>query len=89
MVMFLYGISYYQLYVQMVLFDYVIWFYCLFCVDDWLLYLLDSFSVQDLCGLVCGQFFICDGVLVVSIVQEGLICVVIDSVVVVVVLVKD
>lgn len=72
MMMWLYGVLYMNLKFQMVLFDYVMWFYCFFCLDDWFFYEQDSLSVSGSCGFNCGFIFDCEGCFVVSVVQEGL-----------------
>ncbi|PNS09726.1 acyl-CoA thioesterase II [Solilutibacter silvestris] len=67
------GISYYQPNVAMASLDHALWFHRPFRVDDWLLYSIDSPSVQDARGLARGQIFDRSGKLVASTVQEGLI----------------
>jgi len=53
--------------------DHAMWFHHDFRMDDWLLYALDSPSAAGARGMVRGQFFDPRGVLVASVVQEGLI----------------
>ena len=53
--------------------DHAMWFHRPFRFDDWLLYVIDSPSASGARGLVRGQFFTRDGVLVASTAQEGLI----------------
>jgi acyl-CoA thioesterase-2 len=52
--------------------DHAMWFHHDFRMDDWLLYSLDSPSAAGARGLVHGQFFDPQGVLVASVAQEGL-----------------
>ena len=67
------GISYYQPNVAMASLDHALWFHRPFRADDWLLYSIDSPSVQDARGLARGQIFDRQGKLVASTAQEGLI----------------
>ncbi len=67
------GISYYQPNVAMASLDHALWFHRPFRADDWLLYSIDSPSVQDARGLARGQIFDRNGKLVASTAQEGLI----------------
>ena len=67
------GISYYQPNVQMASLDHALWFHRPFRADDWLLYSIDSPSVQDARGLARGQIFDRHGKLVASTAQEGMI----------------
>ncbi|MCX4244153.1 acyl-CoA thioesterase II [Paraliomyxa miuraensis] len=53
--------------------DHAMWFHRPFRMDDWLLYAVQSPSASGARGLVRGQLFTRDGVLVASTVQEGLI----------------
>jgi acyl-CoA thioesterase-2 len=53
--------------------DHALWFHRPFRVDEWLLYSCDSPTAQGARGLVRGQIFNRDGVLVASSAQEGLI----------------
>jgi len=73
------GISYYQPNVQMASLDHALWFHRPFRADDWLLYSIDSPSVQSARGLARGQIFDRAGHLVASTAQEGLIRVVKDA----------
>jgi acyl-CoA thioesterase-2 len=52
--------------------DHAMWFHRPFRMDEWLLYVIDSPSASGARGLVRGQLFTRDGVLVASTVQEGL-----------------
>jgi len=52
--------------------DHAMWFHRPFVVDDWLLYSIESPSASGARGLVRGQLFTRDGLLVASTVQEGL-----------------
>ncbi len=53
--------------------DHAMWFHRDFRIDEWLLYALDSPSASDARGFNRGNIFRQDGVLVASVVQEGLI----------------
>jgi acyl-CoA thioesterase-2 len=53
--------------------DHAMWFHRPFRMDEWLLYAVDSPSASGGRGLVRGQLFTRDGVLVASTAQEGLI----------------
>jgi acyl-CoA thioesterase-2 len=52
--------------------DHAMWFHRPFRMDQWLLYAVDSPSASGARGLVRGQLFTQDGVLVASTAQEGL-----------------
>lgn len=52
--------------------DHAMWFHRDFRVDDWLLYATDSPSASNARGFSRGNIFTRDGVLVASVVQEGL-----------------
>jgi acyl-CoA thioesterase-2 len=58
---------------QVATIDHAMWFHHDFRFDDWLLYAVDSPSASGARGLVRGQFFNRDGVLVASTMQEGVI----------------
>ena len=53
--------------------DHAMWFHRAFRADDWLLYDQDSPTAYGARGFARGQIFTRDGLLVVSVVQEGLI----------------
>jgi len=53
--------------------DHAMWFHRPFRADDWLLYAQDTPSASGGRGLARGSIFTRDGVLVASVVQEGLI----------------
>ena len=53
--------------------DHAIWFHRQARVDDWLLYVLESPSMQSSRGLSFGSIFTRDGKLVASVAQEGLV----------------
>ena len=53
--------------------DHAMWFHRPFRADEWLLYAQDSPSASGSRGLARGLVFTADGVLVASVVQEGLI----------------
>ena len=53
--------------------DHAMWFHREFRMDEWILYAIDSPSASGGRGLVRGQFFNQDGVLIASTMQEGLI----------------
>jgi len=52
--------------------DHAMWFHRPFRADDWLLYQLDSPSASNARGFTRGNIFNREGVLVASVVQEGL-----------------
>ena len=56
---------------QVATIDHSMWFHREFRLDDWLLYVVDSPSASGGRGLVRGQFFTRDGVVVASTMQEG------------------
>ena len=58
---------------QMASLDHALWFHRPFRADDWLLYVQDSPSTQRGRGICRGSVYTRDGVLVASVVQEGLI----------------
>ncbi len=58
---------------QMASLDHAMWFHREFRADEWLLYALDSPSASNARGFTRGNFFTKQGVLVASVVQEGLI----------------
>jgi len=58
---------------QMASIDHAIWFHRNVCVDQWLLYSIDSPSRSGARGFARGSVFTRDGVLVASVAQEGLI----------------
>ena len=53
--------------------DHAMWFHRPVAMDSWLLYAQDAISVADGRGSAIGRFFTTDGVLVATVVQEGLI----------------
>ncbi len=53
--------------------DHAMWFHRSFRVDEWLLYAIDSPSASNSRGFTRGNIFTQEGVLVASVVQEGLI----------------
>jgi len=53
--------------------DHAIWFHRDFRIDDWLLYATDSPSAGNSRGFSRGNIFTKEGILVASVVQEGLI----------------
>lgn len=67
------AISYLQPNVQMASLDHAMWFHRPLRVDEWLLYVFDSPSMQDSRGLARGSIYTRDGVLVASTAQEGLV----------------
>lgn len=56
----------------MVSLDHAMWFYRLFCMDEWLLHVVESPTTSGARGLVRGRFFTRDGKLVATTAQEGL-----------------
>lgn len=67
------GVSWLTPGMQVASLDHAMWFHRPFRMDDWLLYAIESPSASGARGLVRGQFFTRDGVLVASTMQEGLI----------------
>ncbi|MET8522742.1 acyl-CoA thioesterase domain-containing protein [Nocardioides sp. NPDC004968] len=53
--------------------DHAMWFHRPVAMDDWLLYAQEAVSVDDGRGTGLGRFFTTDGVLVATVVQEGMI----------------
>jgi acyl-CoA thioesterase-2 len=53
--------------------DHAMWFHRPVRMDDWLLYVQDAVSVESGRGTAVGRFFTTDGLLVASVVQEGMI----------------
>jgi acyl-CoA thioesterase-2 len=53
--------------------DHAMWFHRDFRIDEWLLYALDSPSASNTRGFTRGNIFTQDGILVASVVQEGLL----------------
>ena len=49
------------------------WFHRPVSMDGWLLYAQEAMSVEDGRGSAVGKFFTPDGVLVASVVQEGML----------------
>ncbi len=58
---------------QMASLDHAMWFHREFRADEWLLFSIDSPSASNARGFTRGNFFTQEGVLVASVVQEGLI----------------
>jgi acyl-CoA thioesterase-2 len=67
------GRSFWDKDIMLATIDHAMWFHREFRMDDWLLYSVDSPSACGARGLVRGQFFTRDGILVASTVQEGLV----------------
>lgn len=67
------GVSWLSGKMQVASLDHAMWFHRPFRFDEWLLYVVDSPSASSARGLVRGQFFTQDGILVASTMQEGLI----------------
>lgn len=59
--------------VKMASLDHAMWFHRDFDMNDWLLYAIDSPSASNARGFTRGNIFTRDGVLVASVVQEGMI----------------
>jgi acyl-CoA thioesterase-2 len=59
--------------IQVASIDHAMWFHRPFRADEWLLHVMESPSANGSRGLVRGQVFTKDGVLVASTLQEGLI----------------
>lgn len=53
--------------------DHALWFHRPFRADDWLLFATDAITTMNGRGLVRGQFFTEQGVLVASVTQEGVL----------------
>ena len=58
--------------IQLASLDHALWFHRRFRADDWLLYVQDSPSAHGARGFCRGSVFTRDGMLVASVVQEGL-----------------
>lgn len=67
------GVSWLTTGMQVASVDHAMWFHRPFRMDDWLLHVIESPSASSARGLVRGQFFTRDGMLVASTAQEGLI----------------
>lgn len=67
------GVSHWQPSFQIATIDHAMWFHRPFRFDDWLLYCVDSPSASNGRGLVRGQIYNREGVLVASSMQEGVI----------------
>ena len=65
------GVSFAQPNMQVATIDHAMWFHRDFRMDDWVLYAIDSPSASGQRGLVRGQIYTRDGVLVASTIQEG------------------
>ena len=65
------GVSFAQPNMQVATIDHAMWFHRDFRMDDWVLYAIDSPSANGQRGLVRGQIYTRDGVLVASTIQEG------------------
>lgn len=59
--------------IQLASLDHAMWFHRDFQWNDWLLYAIDSPSSSNARGFTRGNIFSRDGVLIASVVQEGLI----------------
>lgn len=53
--------------------DHAMWFHRAVSMDGWLLYAQEAMSVEDGRGSAVGRFFTPDGVLVATVVQEGML----------------
>lgn len=67
------GLSFLKQNVQMASLDHAMWFHRDFRIDEWLLYVMDSPSASNARGLSRGSIFSCDGKLVASVAQEGVV----------------
>lgn len=67
------GASMWQPHMQVASLDHVIWFHQEICLDDWLLYAIDSPWADHARGFSRGSIYSRDGRLVASVAQEGLI----------------
>ena len=59
--------------VKMASLDHAMWFHRDFSMNDWLLYAIDSPSASNARGFTRGNIFTKEGILVASVVQEGMI----------------
>jgi acyl-CoA thioesterase-2 len=59
--------------IQMASLDHAMWFYRDFDFNDWLLYTIQSPSSGNARGIAQGHIYNRDGVLIASVVQEGLV----------------
>lgn len=66
------GVSWLTPGMQVASLDHAMWFHRPFRMDEWLLYDVESPSACGARGLVSGRFYTRDGLLVASVVQEGL-----------------
>ena len=67
------GIGWFDERVSMATIDHAMWFHRDFRADEWLLYELTSPSASGARGLAGGELFRADGVLVATMMQEGLV----------------
>lgn len=67
------GRTFFDKKLQVATIDHSMWFHQPFRMDEWLLYVIDSPAASSGHGLVRGQFFNQDGILVASTAQEGVI----------------
>jgi acyl-CoA thioesterase II len=67
------GLSFRQPHVQAASLDHAIWFHRRFRVDEWMLYQMESPAAYGARGFTRGSIFTREGVLVASVVQEGLV----------------
>ena len=67
------GLPFVQGRVLMASLDHAMWFHRNAKIDEWLLYAMDSPNASGARGYARGQFFSCDGRLVASTAQEGLV----------------
>jgi len=67
------GLSLFRGEVRLASLDHAMWFHRDFRLDDWLLYVFDSPSANGARGLCEGRFYTQDGLLVASVMQEGMV----------------
>ncbi len=67
------GASVWQPHMQVASLDHAIWFHQEICLDDWLLYTIDSPWADHARGFSRASIYTRDGLLVASVAQEGLI----------------
>lgn len=67
------GASIWQPHMQVASLDHAIWFHQEICLDDWLLYTIDSPWADHARGFSRASIYTRDGLLVASVAQEGLI----------------
>ena len=67
------GHTFWEPQMQVASLDHAMWFHRDFCMDDWLLYAMESPSASRARGLAIGRIFTRDGRLAATVSQEGLV----------------